>query len=128
MRDLTDEELALAPEWATHYCIDKSSSLVEVCFFNNEKSVNVCGGKLLEPYFNEVGIEPCDREIPPRKPFDITQHEWSSGDFIDVFKAYTDDTHLHFFIAPYCHGRTWINKSDAIAIAKHFKLNAEDLA
>ena len=61
------------------------------------------------------------------KSFDIAHHEWSSGDFIDVFKAYTDDPHLHFIIAPYCHGRSLINKDDAIAIAKHFKLTAEDL-
>lgn len=61
------------------------------------------------------------------KPFDIAMHEWSSGDFIDAFKAFEGDAYLHFMIAPYCHGRTWISKDDAIAIAKHFKLTAEDL-
>lgn len=65
--------------------------------------------------------------VAGEKPFDITQHEWSSGDFIDAFKAHTDDAHLHIIIAPYCHGRTWINKDDAIAIAKNFKLTVEDL-
>lgn len=68
-----------------------------------------------------------DVYVAGEKQFDIAQHGWSSGDFIDVFKAYTDDDHLHFIIAPYCHGRTWINKNDAIAIARHFKLTAEDL-
>ena len=62
------------------------------------------------------------------REFDITQHEFRSGDFVDAFPSnFSNEPALHFFIAPYCHGRTWIDKQDAIAIAKHFNLTAEDL-
>lgn len=131
MRDLTDEELALAPEWATHYCIENTSASIDVCFFNKDEAVNLYHGQVGEPYVNEFGIEDCDRLIPRLKPFDITQHEWleettsvERGDHDELvlcveywnseFEA-DGDTAVH------------LSKSDAIAIAKHFKLKAEDL-
>lgn len=122
MRDLTDEELSKCPNDCDHYII-----INDAVYFTNVLGVGVYGidGNEIDDSLLD-GIFMRSKRI--NKPFDITQHEWGSGDFIDVFKAHTDDTHLHFFIAPYCHGKTWINKSDAIAIAKHFKLKAEDLS
>ena len=52
------------------------------------------------------------------------EHEFSSGDFIDAF---TQGYVLHFYIAPYCHGSSWLDKQDAIAIAKALGVTAEDL-
>ena len=62
--------------------------------------------------------------VVTKKPFDISEHEFSSGDFVDVF---TQGKHLHVYIAPYCHGRTWLDKDDAIVIAKALGVTGEDL-
>lgn len=55
------------------------------------------------------------------REFDIAQHEWS--DSIAEIEAESGDTLVLKF-----HG-SWISldKDDAIAIAKHFNLTAEDL-
>lgn len=68
-------------------------------------------------------------QIIDEKPFDITQHEFSderlsfSGDTLDADVgccAYYDDSIAEVINYDF-------NKTDAIAIAKHFKLTAEDL-
>lgn len=55
------------------------------------------------------------------RDFDIAQHEWSDG--IAEIKAEVCDTLVLKFQG------SWISidKDDAIAIAKHFNLTAEDL-
>lgn len=57
------------------------------------------------------------------KEFDITQHEWSDN-FINVCFSETNNDVIRFDNDMYL---VDIEKSDAIAIAKHFKLTAEDL-
>ena len=67
--------------------------------------------------------------VSDEKPFDITQHEWSdeklsfSGGTFDVDFGHctnSDDSVSEVVNLDF-------NKADAIAIAKHFKLTAEDL-
>ena len=57
--------------------------------------------------------------------FDITQHEWSD---VDITGALPLDNYL--ILDAYLSGedeQVHLEKSDAIAIARHFKLKPEDL-
>lgn len=110
MRDLTEEELALAPEWATHYFIDTSDDTPIY------ESKNLCWwaglGKPL----------PCKRMDEGaiaiiRKPFDIAQHEWS--DKLARVMFLPEANKICF--------EGEIYKKDAIAIAKALGVTAEDL-
>ena len=62
--------------------------------------------------------------VAGEKPFDITQHEWSDCELI--FNRLDIDCNIHLDSKDVDCG-IFINKSDAIAIANHFKLTAEDL-
>lgn len=57
------------------------------------------------------------------KDFDITQHQWSD-EFVSVETANTDSDVIRLDNDMYL---VDIDKDDAIAIAKHFNLTAEDL-
>ena len=62
-----------------------------------------------------------------QKPFDITKHEWSCVSVDGVFVYDCGDIDIEF--NPNINtGQVSINKKDAIAIASHFGLTAEDLA
>lgn len=73
-----------------------------------------CGG-----YLESVSSQHCKVE-----PFDITQHEWS-GDQVEG--ATVEDECLFIDDNDYDISTISIDRKDAIAIAKHFKLTAEDL-
>ena len=55
--------------------------------------------------------------------FDIAKHEWSDR-FIRIEESYTDDEVISLNNDVYSID---IERADAIAIAKHFKLTLEDL-
>lgn len=79
MRDLTPEELALAPDWATHYSL---TSFGELCFVDlkNKIVTSATGIKRDEcPISCGNWFDGVDLPEIPRKPFDITQHEWSDN-------------------------------------------------
>ena len=59
-----------------------------------------------------------------RDSFDITKHEWSD---CDIDSATPDGGELFIDDRDYEISSISINKDDAIAIAKHFGLTAEDL-
>lgn len=125
MRDLTEEELKLAPEWACKFD-----------FFNGDLIYmsDVVGdyeGKPLYRFLDvkhnieEVGVEGdydlCTRLIV-KESFDITKHEW--GDTVGYVETCSKEITLNCGT-----GQNYIElfKDDAIAIAKHFGLTAEDL-
>lgn len=118
MRDLTDAELALAPEWSDRYSITSGNNVR----FHDDDMFCLCNGFAISDVAAADAEKFQTRPIP-RKPFDITQHEWSCGSFYSS-KVNGDSVILE---GDYCVDYT-VNKSDAIAIAKHFKLKAEDLA
>lgn len=112
MRDLTAEELALAPEWATHYIVDSGDNSIIY------ESKNLCwwaglGKPLACKRMDEGAIAII------RKPFDITQHEFSDEFTYFDFELHKDRGGIII------DGE--VNRGDIIAIAKHFKLTAEDL-
>lgn len=55
--------------------------------------------------------------------FDITNYKWSD-DFINVYESETTNEVIRFDNNMYM---VDINKKDAIAIARHFKITAEDI-
>lgn len=129
MRDLTDEELALAPDWATHYIAFDNG---EILFESNTK---YCLYDSIQKKFHGiVGCLNVSGESVPinRKPFDITQHKWSDE---------AKDCHIYFYnpswvgkglqvVIPDVNGNendAVLIREHAIAIARHFKLKAEDL-
>lgn len=121
MRDLTEEELKLAPDWATHYT--KTGN--QVTFFNELKVQSSLGGELDDIiYDNNYGIESGDVRIPS-KPFDITKHEFSDSSFQGG--AYIADDGDLVIRASKCEIACFCaNKNDAIAIAKTLGATAED--
>ena len=99
MRELTQQEIDDAPEWATQYLID--SGRVE--------------------YYSVDGINSAYGAKPiPRKPFDISNHEFD--DKFHLTSCHVDDcgdVEISLANSP---TDTYITKQDAIALAKHFKL------
>ena len=131
MRDLTEEELKLAPEWATHYDSDYiKAHPVKLCFFNDLQAVNVFkNGVVGEPYFNEVGISDSDRELPIRKTFDISEHEFSCESVKACKPSWVgDDLQISILDGDFTHHDAVINKQDVIAMAKALGVTAKDLS
>lgn len=116
MRDLTDEELALAPEWADSYFTNLNGYLI---YFDTKSGDAQIFGS--DHIIRELPSEHYSfKKCRPLKPFDITQHEWSY--FINV-EARHDQSKIELE-SYWCQ----FDRDDAIAIAKHFNLKAEDLA
>lgn len=120
MRDLTKEELALAPDWATHY----SLFIHDVVIYQSDEfwwwsGIDSDGqpGKLINHTEVDFGAKPI-----PRKPFDITNHNF--GDSVQHVEL------CGFELTLYCvdgYRHVEIYKEDAIAIAKALGVAAEDL-
>tara|TARA_R110002073_G_scaffold133936_4_gene281450 strand:+ start:7206 stop:7577 length:372 start_codon:yes stop_codon:yes gene_type:complete len=115
VRDLTEEELKLAPDWATHYIVDSDESII----YESEK---LCWWEgLRDPLNNERSFgNLSNRTI---KPFDISKHKFSDRD-ISMETLASDYLCLHLDgKAPYVAH----SKKDAIAIAKSLCVTGEDL-
>lgn len=113
MRDLTEEELKLAPEWATHYHVNHNESIL---FESDEK---YCLYEKSTGLTSTVGCVGVCKESKPilRKTFDITKHEFS--DKLAEYLFLPGLNRLCF--------KGDIRKQDAIAIAKVLGVTGEDL-
>lgn len=117
--------LELAPEWATHYQI-KSDRLVG--FYNyltyQLLSWGVDGWVSLQVHHGAVNLNgKVELKSIEREPFDISNYKFNDlnvydssvrGDFVDI-ELYHEYNILS------------LSERDAIALAKHFNLTAEDL-
>ena len=121
--ELTDEQIAaFAPEWATHYDINEkykcilfeSDHLYTILEWDSGVFTHVLPQRLF-------GLSESSKPIP-RKPksFDITQHEWSDE------AARFSKRNKEFIVLSTGRDLT-LDKSDAIALAKHFGLTYENL-
>ena len=124
MRELTEEELKLAPCWATHYI---NKCFIVVFLSNHLRQIFIKEGS----YFNRLtsNYDGLDGALKmPSKQFDITKHEWSD---CRNLKCIGKDKGLETvcFEVSVFNGLAYfdLDKDDAIAIAKHFCLTAEDL-
>lgn len=122
MRDLTEDELKLAPEWATHYQVSESNYLIWESKDKYQTPI------MRAPKKQKSKLTKCIK-IPVKEPFDISEHEFSdfswsinqiSVDFIEFYnhETYTDDGDAELF---------QVSKMDAIAIAKALGVTGEDL-
>ena len=127
MRELTEEELSLAPEWAVKFDFfsDRLVFMSDALETTNQTStfrfIEIDSGDYWVG--NDGDYDLCTRLIV-KEPFDITKHEWSDGDL--SFDFIDGDGDIILDCLGDC-GGLFISKKDAIAIAKHFGLTAEDL-
>lgn len=114
MRNLTEEELKLAPDWATHYVVDSDESII----YESEKLCWWVGRR--EPLNNEGSFgNLSNRTI---KTFDITKHEFSDKalESCEYEEDGGQEKLLCFAVDEFndCGAFFKLNKGDAIAIAK----------
>ena len=105
MRDLTQQEIDDAPEWADGYAID------------HDGNVEWYLGKCYLVEDANFFIEP---QPIPRKPFDISEYEFD--DKFHLTSCHVDECGDVSICLANSPADTYITKQDAIALAKHFKL------
>jgi hypothetical protein len=124
MRDLTEEELKLAPDWATHYQFGVIGNLI---FISLRKML---AWNVNTPLSMAVDLEYCshlvDKHKPiERKPFDITKYEFSEG--LSISNMCKLSVEIEFKDNDDCN-YVPLHKDDVIAIAKALGVTAKDLA
>ena len=125
MRDLTEEELKLAPDGFLEYGFNRSGA---VFFFNRDKGVAVIDGVDTELKLSRwhYAYSECKPVPIIKKPFDITKHDFSDFRIVDAEtsvnkrKLRLNFDNLDFHYAD-------LSKDDAIAIAKALGVTGEDL-
>lgn len=126
MRDLTKEELKLAPEWVTEYLIGSST---DVAYFispaSNKMMLNIGKREVMD--FDSLYREDELRPIH-RNHFDITEHEFSCENFKACKPSWIgDDLQVEIIDSDFTHHEALLNKTDAIAIAKALGVTGKDL-
>ena len=121
---LTDDQIAeLAPDWATHYIIiDNDITPSCIAFYDGfwhqwfyHKDKNNWSPKLT------YSAIPKSAKTIPSKKLDIGEHKFSDSTI--EYDSKDDDT-LYLETSEFI---SCFRKHDAIAIAKHFNLTADDL-
>jgi len=113
-RPLTQKEIDLAPEWATHYFVTFHGDVT----FENDRFAQILCGLVLQVKYECNGL--CISSTPiPRKPFNIESVEWS--DVSDVMRVSYDDGKIftEFYdssLGFYETKRDIINKAKALGI------------
>ena len=108
MRDLTQQEIDNAPDWATDYVICDDG---DVCFESEESFMYLNDGDLKGLVLDQDAAMSEDAKPIPRKNMEPYKH-WCDA----VYDG--NGEHSHYDL---------IFRKKAIEIAKHFKLTAEDL-
>lgn len=118
MRELTKEELDLAPSWATHYVITGNNYVMyesEYHWCTSEDFSRCCNSKVSH-----------DAKPINRKPFDISEYEFSDKDLSisgicakRLIEIKINDCGINSYGT--------LNKQDIIAIAKALGVTGEDL-
>ena len=118
MRELTEDELKLAPDWATHYFIYNDGDIL----FEGNRNYQYYNSRIKEFYKLRWLTDISEYTVPiNRKPFDITKHEWSDS---GIERLEVGGGVLTIYSPEHTVNLTF---DDAIAIANHFGLTAEDL-
>jgi hypothetical protein len=123
MRKLTQHEIDQAPEWATSYFIYSGGQ--EIRWQDNIDHIFMWSHEGVKfPFPRDVFSR---GESINRKPFDISEYEFSDCDIESVeIDGYADNEYLHFDFKQETNELTH-SKGDVIAMAKALKLTAEDL-
>ncbi len=122
MRELTEEELKLAPDWATHYRCNSSEIIFESK--NQWMAIGFSFPFIKRgPFKHQSKLTKC-KSIPEfkAKSFDITKHEFSDT----VQHVESDGCELSLYcVDGFRHVELY--KDDAIAIAKALGVAGDDL-
>lgn len=116
MRELTQQKIDQAPDWATMYFIKDGICWYNEIFFQWETGNKIkCGNN-----FNNAEFKPI-----PRPEFDVNEYEFSDGNIKVAFDndIVFVDVNYDDFYSQSCE----FNKVDIIALAKLVKLTPEDL-
>ena len=119
MRELTKEEIKLAPSWATHYEII-GDVLTFVSEFHYEHYVDGVGQGVRA---HRHGIDE-DSFLIPRKSFDISEHEFND---IDILRVNLFGDKVSIVMDADAVVSAELSKKDIIAIAKALGVTGEDL-
>lgn len=128
MRDLTEDELNLAPHGCDHYNIIDGK-----VYFTDVLGIYVCDIDGIEIDNSIMDSMVFAKPVPlPKKPFDITNCVWSdvAKDCHILFNNPSwvgSDLQIEIPDANGNHADAVLIKEHAIAIAKHFKLTSDDL-
>jgi len=120
MRDLKQQEIDDAPQWATHYYVSRINDTVRW----NGDELFMWEFESAAKSISEYGFRNMHTQPIPRKPFDISEHEFSDEtSHIEINSA------NELAVCMTATNGKWfaMYKDDAIALAKHFKLTVEDL-
>ena len=112
MRELTQQEIDSAPDWATHYTMDDDG---EIFWLSKEFAMTQLGTRIKRKFVRGYlsGCHSSEKPIP-RKPFDIGEYRFD-GLFYQGGSACRADFNID--IESFS-----LHKTDVIALAKHFKL------
>jgi len=120
-RPLTQKEIDLAPEWATHYFVTFHGDVT----FENDRFAQILCGLVLQVKYECNGL--CISSTPiPRKPFDIKSVEWSDSD-IESIKIDDDGGGVVILDADYNISDIRLSKKDVVNLNKALGITAEDL-
>ncbi len=128
MRDITQQEIGNAPEWAFWYVIAPNYShrkTGDICYVDEQKKIGMWNfDDTLFDLGYKTEVYNSARPITPIKEFDITKCKF------DGFSNVTVDEHFIIVEVVSSDDETtdvYIDKEFIIAAAKKFKLTAEDL-
>jgi len=131
MRDLTQQEIDDAPARFDSYYEDGHGNLrlinTGILITQGIDVFESCSVRLLPKiagvnYFTKDHYSMMTCKPIPRKEFDISEYEFSDGDIMVITKA-SSSIEIRSNNTAGVH----LSRQDSIAIAKHFKLTAEDL-
>ncbi len=125
MRELTQQEIDQAPDWATHYsALPRTSSARRSAYliFESKSKYQIfyIGGGFSRVNDNLGRFNTAELKPIPRKEFDIDEYKFSDDNIKIVpqkLSSYPDGLHIKLFAKS---GE--LKLEDAEAIAKHFKL------
>ena len=120
MRDLTPQEIKNAPEWATHYFIAENYGIR----WSNDSGYQWRGDEFHS--ISHGGATRLLRDSKPvlRKAFDISEYEFSDDEISREVQATSDCVQLDMVDGS---RPALLDRNDAISLAKHFKLTADEL-
>ena len=127
MRELTEQELKLAPGWAYMYSITSNNNVR----FHDDFMFCLCNGHVVS---DVVSAEPKNfsARLINKKPFDITKHKFGDTAW-SINEVNAEQGYIDFYNDETCtddgnHESHLINEDDAIAIAKALGATAKDFS
>ena len=121
MRALTPQEINDAPDWAVKYDVLESADDL-IGYYGKGKALFVWSKSGVKSGVHNSYIEPAYAQPIPRKEFDINSYTFSNESCLGM-----DSDGSLLFDGSHYGEDTCFDRDDIIAMAKLFKITAEDL-